>query len=97
MPAIIISENILCKLETKHNVSQTDVHECFTNRCGPPLLDTREEHASDPPTMWFISETNLGKKLKIVFILRDKKVYIRTAYPPNSEEIRIYKKKAKMN
>ena len=90
MPRIIISDNILCKLEEKHNVTPAEVHECFANRCGNFLLDTREEHASEPPTRWFVSETNYGRKLKIVFIWRDKKVFLRTAYPANPIEIRMY-------
>ena len=95
--AIIISEQIQEKLETKHGVTQAEVHECFANRCGPLLPDTREEHASNPPTYWFISETNYGKKLKIVCITRDKNIYLRTAFPPNAAEIRIYTNKLKMN
>jgi hypothetical protein len=49
-------------------------------------LDTREQHQSDPPTRWFISETDYGRKLKIVFINTDLGIVIRTAYDPNSEE-----------
>jgi hypothetical protein len=95
MATIIISEGIQCKLATKHDVTPAEVHECFANRCGGFLLDTREEHASDPPTRWFVSETDLGKKLKIVFILKDDKIYLRTAYPANADERRIYEKYGK--
>lgn len=45
-----------------------------------------------PPTRWFISETDYGRKLKIVFMNTDQGVVIRTAYDPNPEEMRIYKK-----
>lgn len=89
---IVISQKIIEKLKTKHNVNEEGIHECFANRIGGYLLDTREEHDSDPPTQWFISETNYGKVLKVVFIRRDEDIYIRTAYEPNEKEISIYKK-----
>jgi hypothetical protein len=92
MAYTVISEAIQKKLAYKHNVTATEVQECFANRCGRFLLDPREEHASNPPTRWFISETNLGKKLKIVFIFEKGKNYLRTAFPPNAEELRIYEK-----
>jgi len=95
MACIVISDNIQTKLAVKHNVTPSEVSECFANRCGKSLRDTREEHASNPPTLWFISETNYGKKLKIVFIMKGGKIYIRTAYPPNEDEIRIYNKLGK--
>lgn len=91
---IIISQKILEKLKNKHSVSETDVHQCFANRTGCYLFDPREEHASNPPTEWFISETDYGVKLKIVFIFRDGKVYLRTAFRPNENEISIYNQKA---
>lgn len=93
--AIIISGKIEEKLETKHGVTPTEVYECFANRCGPLLQDTREEHATNPPTMWFLSKTHLGKELKIVCIVRDGDVYLRTAYPPNETEVSMYASRRK--
>jgi hypothetical protein len=66
---------------------------------GTYLLDTREEHATEPPTVWFISQTSQGRKLKVVFIARKVgipgggravNVEIKTAYGPNEKEIEIY-------
>ena len=31
-------------------------------------MDTREQHRSDPPTLWFVAPTSQGRLLKIVFI-----------------------------
>jgi len=73
-------------------VSKEEIEQCFLNRTGAYLLDEREEHASDPPTRWFISETDFGRELKIVFIPKGNDVIIRTAYDPNPEERRIYQK-----
>jgi hypothetical protein len=89
---IVISAKIREKLASKHGVSPDEVSQCFANRIGKFLTDNREEHASDPPTLWFISETDWGKSLKIVFVRKGDKIYLRTAFPPNAEEVRIYKK-----
>jgi len=90
--ALVISHNIREKLMHKHNVCEEEVSQCFANCTGKYLVDTREDHASDPPTLWFISETDYARKLKVVFILRGKDVYLRTAFPPNETELSIYAK-----
>lgn len=72
-----------------------EVIECFSNRDGSFLEDTREVHKTNPKTQWFIAETNRGKKLKIVFIqFPDGSVRIKSAYPPNTVELYIYTQKA---
>ena len=71
-------------------VTPDKIEQCFSNRTGTYLVDTREEHASDPPTHWFIAETNLRRKLKVVFIPRLPDIVIRTAYDPNPIEMTIY-------
>jgi hypothetical protein len=91
---LIIPPDVLQKLNEKHSVSKAQVVECFANRDGPVLYDTREEHQTDPPTKWFIAETDMGMKLKVVYIRTDKEVIVKTAYPPNAEEIDIYTRKA---
>jgi hypothetical protein len=50
-----------------------------------------------PPTMWFISETDRGRALKVVFIEHPSQVYeLKTAYEPSPEEERIYDKYAQL-
>lgn len=91
--ALIISTKVMAKLATKKPpVTREEVMQCFANRTGSYLLDTREDHASDPPTRWFIAETYYGRKLKIVFIMRDGNIFLRSAFDPNQEELRIYSK-----
>ena len=91
--ALVISPAVHAKLAAKKPpVTQAEIQQCFANRTGMYLLDQREEHASNPPTRWFIAETYYGRKLKVVFIPRENDIVIRTAYDPNVEEIRIYKK-----
>ena len=91
---LIISAKVREKLAGKKPpVTQIEIEQCFTNRVGKYLLDSREKHDSDPPTRWFIAETDFGRKLKIAFIATtDGNIVIRTAYDPNQDEIRIYKK-----
>ncbi len=93
--AIIVSTKIAQKLTNKHSITEDEVLQCFANRDGKFLIDTREDHASDPPTHWFVAETNRGILLKIAFIQRDGDIFLRTAYKANPEEIRIYNKYGK--
>ena len=67
---------------------------CFENKYGRLLEDTREEHATTPPTAWFIAETNQCRCLKICFIPYEAELHIKTAYEPNQDEINIYNKHA---
>lgn len=88
--AIIISRSIREKLESKHQVSCREVEQCFDNRTAGFLEDTREDHKSDPATLWFIAPTNRNRLLKVCFVPKDGNQFIRTAYPPNEEELDIY-------
>ncbi|MCG6365344.1 hypothetical protein [Vibrio fluvialis] len=93
---LIISTAVRKKLATKHNVTEREICECFANRDKEFLKDLREEHQSDPPTLWFVAETDYGRKLKVVFIHNpsNNNIIIRTCYPANPVEISIYEKHA---
>lgn len=78
------------KLRTKHDVTVDEVIECFINHTAHFLYDSREEHRTTPPTEWFIAETNAGRRLKVVFIQKDRRIVVKTAYEPTPEEERIY-------
>ncbi|MDO5073156.1 MAG: hypothetical protein Q4D63_02010 [Neisseria animaloris] len=86
------SEKIKIKLQQRHSVTLEEVEECISNLDSSDQLfeDTREEHLTDPPTLWFIGETNMGRKLKVVLIPRDDGIILKTAYPPNQVEINLY-------
>lgn len=86
-----ISDKIRKKLNTKHSVSEEEILECFANREGVFLSDTREEHLTDPISQWFVAETDKGRLLKIVFIFRGKEgVEIKTAYNPSERVVELY-------
>jgi hypothetical protein len=99
--AIVISPRIRKKLEEKHGVSEDEIRQCFANVEGGFIRDTREEHQTDPPSHWFVAETNRRRKLKVVFVARKVlavdgnetvQIEIKTAYDANGEEISIYER-----
>lgn len=98
MVDINCSDKIVEKLQEKHNVAVSEVLQCFKNRDPGKkfLTDTREDHKTDPATLWFLAETNGGRVLKVCFIPphagNGKSMEIKTAFEPNSDEIRIYAK-----
>lgn len=85
-----INPNILRKLALKHSVTRQEVEQCFINRSGRLLMDTREKHKTDPPTLWFIALTNQSRILKILYIQIESTIYLKSAYSPNETEIEIY-------
>lgn len=94
---LIVSAAVLQKLRTKHHVTIDEVEQCFLNQTKVFLEDNRTEHMTMPPTMWFISETDRGRVLKVVFIEHPPTVYqLKTAYEPSTEEERIYDKYAQV-
>lgn len=70
-----------------------EIEQCFANRKTLYLIDNREQHQSDPPTRWFIAETDFGRKLKVAFIPRGKDIHIRSAYNPSAADIAYYESK----
>jgi len=95
MRSIIVTTRIDNKLDKKHAVTVEEVDQCFDNRCGVNLIDDREDHRTDPPSLWFIAETNRGRLLKIVFVYRDGNIYLKSAYEPNEDEVKIYEDEGK--
>jgi hypothetical protein len=90
MKNLVISPAIKEKLLQKHSLSRNDVEQCFINRMRSYLIDKRLDHLTDPPTEWFISENDRGVLIKVVFVFHDGTIYLKSAFPPNLTEIRIY-------
>lgn len=91
---LIISQKVRAKLANKQPpVNEDEIRQCFANKNGKTLLDSREANASTPPTRWFIAETDFGLRLKVCYIPNPPEgVIIRSAYAPNDDEKRIYAK-----
>lgn len=88
---LVISPKVAAKIAAKTPpVTQEEIIQCFANRTKLYLIDTREEHQSDPPTRWFIAQTDFGRVLKIAFIPRGTEIHIRSAYDPSEEAIAYY-------
>lgn len=90
-----ITANIKKKIFVKHEVTAKEVEECFANRDRRAVRDSREDHDTDPPTWWIISETNHLRELKVVFIVKDGIPVVKTAFEPNPEEVRNYNNRAR--
>ena len=98
---LYISPRVRKKLIEKHDVTEDEVRQCFLNVEGGFLRDTREQHDTNPPTYWFIAETNRRRKLKVLFVVRKLEtpngIQIRTdlksAFPPDEVEIAIYERR----
>lgn len=90
MQNLIVSARVLEKLTKKHLVTRTEVEQCFTNRTGRLLTDNRELRKTNPPTLWFIANTNKGRALKVVYIQIGQEVHLKSAFDPNPTEIGIY-------
>lgn len=95
MRTIVISAKIDEKIDIKHQATQLEIDQCFDNKCGINLIDTREDHKTDPPTLWFIAQTRTGRLLKIIYIYKNGNYYIKSAYEPDENEIAIYEKHGK--
>lgn len=90
---LIIHASVEAKLAEKHKVFRCEIIECFSNREGKLLEDTRAGNKTDPPTLWFVAETDHGRRLKVVFIKqKNGSLIIKSAYEANQEEERIYRK-----
>jgi len=86
------SSRVLHKITTKHNVTLEEVQECFASRSGVDLVDQRAEHQTNPPSRWFVSETDRGRKLKVVFMFIDGEIHLKTAYEPSEDVKALYKR-----
>ena len=92
---LLVSSATLIKLRDRHKVSRREIEQCFENLDGGYLLDDREEHRTDPPTLWFVANTNTGRNLKVVFIFLDGNIHIKSAYEPAPAVVAMYQRKAR--
>ena len=59
-------------------------------------MDSRPQHQTPIPTQWFVSETDYGRLLKVIFIYDSSSgiIDIKSAYPATPEVAGIYSKHA---
>ncbi|MGN6831108.1 ADP-ribosyl-(dinitrogen reductase) hydrolase [Paucibacter sp. M5-1] len=95
MRSLIISAAVLAKLREKHDLNRREVEQAFENKCGLFLIDDREDHQTDPPTLWFIAPTNRNRLLKVIFIFIEGNVHLKSAYDAEPDAISIYEELGK--
>lgn len=93
---IYVSKSVEKKLLEKHNVTIKEVTECLVNQDRRALKDSREKHDTNPPTLWIIAETNHLRDLKVIFMVKDGSVIVKSAFEPNQNEVRVYNKFAQL-
>ncbi len=79
-------------------ITPKEVNECFENHCGIRYCyDKRPEHLdrNGQPSPWFVAETNHKRRLKIMFVIDDGQIHVKSAYPATDDVFNIYKKYAK--
>jgi hypothetical protein len=95
---LIISPKILAKIggEDHGSVTEREVRECFMAWDGWYCEDPRDEHKtpSGLATRWFVGESHVGRKLKIVYVEDEENVYLKSAYVATSDVQRIFAKYA---
>ena len=86
--------SIVQKINNQHNVIENEVRQCFYNITNGFLIDDREDHRTDPPTLWFVAETDEGRLLKIICIHhKDRNQFIlKSAYDANPATLALYQK-----
>jgi hypothetical protein len=102
---LIFHPNITKKLADKHGVSEDEVRQCFANLEGEYVKEIRPEHQTEPPSHWFVSPTNKGRLLKVVFVAQKvegpngtkvTRVDIKTAFPPSAADLALYERLGKV-
>jgi hypothetical protein len=91
---IVISTRIRDKLALKHNVTVEDVEQCFANKNGEYIEDTRPQHQRKDglKTYWFIAENHYGRKLKVAFVEEHGNLFVCTALDASPAAISNYLK-----
>jgi uncharacterized DUF497 family protein len=93
MEYVIDSQKIEEKL-AKRGITLEHIYQCFQNKVGRALHETRPQHQTIPPTLWFIARTDADRLLKIVFMYyaTSQEVHIKSAYDPSPEDIERYER-----
>ena len=88
----VVYPAIALKLKDKHQVVIDEVKQAFLNRSGRFAREMRPQNQGGLPRYWFISETDTGRRLKVVFVNDpdESGPVIITADEPNSKEEVLY-------
>lgn len=90
---VVFTRAIVEKLKSKEpTVEPWEVEDAFSRWEGKTVIDDRENNRTNPPTVWFISDTSEGRVLKVVgiFLINKKEFVVKTAYDPDDWEVKFY-------
>ena len=80
--------------DSNHRITESDLLQCFANAERGFIEDDREEHRTDPRTLWFVSQINYGVKIKVMFVIRGSEIYIKSAYRATDTVSAMYDRKS---
>lgn len=91
---LFIHKTIENKCLIKHNVLENEIREAWQSYDGTVLVtDDREEHRTNPPTVWFVVKTSGVRLLKIIAVIdSDGVAYLKSAYDANQKVINLFRK-----
>lgn len=79
-------------------ITPKEVFECFENHCGTQYCNEQKAEHNDKdgkPCFWFVADTNHKRRLKIMFVIDDGEIHLKSAYPATDKVFEIYQKYAK--
>ncbi len=79
----------------KHGVSNEEAEEVFTNQ--PLILLEDEKHSSQEKRMMVLGVSDGGRRLSVVFTIRQQLIRIISARPMSRKERRFYEQEIKTN
>ena len=89
---LVATDAVKSKLWDERDLSFEEVLEAWESCSGPWFIDDRARNRSNPPTVWALPCTDLGRLLKLVVIPhREKGISVlRTAFEPDEDEVKLY-------
>ncbi|WP_456391761.1 BrnT family toxin [Nitratifractor sp.] len=81
-------EGNILKNELKHGLFYKEIEEVFFNE--PLLLTEDRKHSQKECRCFALGQTDAGKRVLVVFTLRDQKIRVISARPMSKKERRIY-------
>lgn len=89
MQPLLISPTVRSKLRAKHHVTEAEILQCL-EKGRVYFIDDRAEHATDPPTLWLVEKTKRGRSLKVIFVIKDGLIHLKSAYDADKKIVDLY-------
>lgn len=85
---VLATDAILAKLSVQ-DITIVDVEECLFLMTSTPILETRIQHKTKPPTVWFVSSTFDDRLLFVagIFDVENEVFIIKTARDADENDL----------